>query len=480
MHNRKLALFQGQIETALKNFRADLELRIKELFAVLHIKSHLTGAGIRKCEGVSPLHLWFVLTNLVFLHINTVHDLLHRPLKSMFQAQKDTFYRFKKAEWSWGPFYRRFIAYLGRRLQWSKTRKHNCLILDTSILPKRGKSLENLSYVYDHSQNKSVSGYELLTLGLLTPRNFYPLNFGYHFSQTAPEGTREAQPRKTRGNLARHLNAGKELTKPALALKLLKKALAQGIPAFYLLVDAWFTSPKFCQGVRDLGLQVIGRLKRDGTLYYQEGVGYILAQLYQAHKHRLVKAAALGLSLIRVPVRCGNGLKGAIVFTKGYKEPDLETRPGGKIKAEPPWAAFFTTDLTLTAVEVVQKYLGRWSIEVFFKEAKQRLGLGQEQGRSFAGQIFSVTQAFFRYSLLAYLLEHDEQSQTIGDLFRQLEEETGKLTFLERLWQYLSTFLKTVLNTLAHFCDPGPQFRAYLDAITNTFRRFSLLQGCET
>jgi hypothetical protein len=94
--------------------------------------------------------------------------------------------------------------------------------------------------------------------------------------------------------------------------------------------------------------------------------------------------------------------------------------------------------------------------------------------------VFSGTQAFFCYSQLAYLLEHDEQSQTIGDLFRQLEEETGKLTFLERLWQYLSTFLKTVLNTVAHFCDPGPQFRAYLDAIINTFSRFSPLQGCET
>jgi hypothetical protein len=129
---------------------------------------------------------------------------------------------------------------------------------------------------------------------------------------------------------------------------------------------------------------------------------------------------------------------------------------------------------------VVKKYLGRWSIEVFFKEAKQRLGLGREQGRAFAAQVFCVTQAFFRYSLLAYLLEQDEQSRTIGDLFRQLEEETGKLTFLERLWQYLVTFLKTVLNTLAHFCDPDPQFRSYLDIIANTFKQLSHLQGCET
>jgi hypothetical protein len=480
LHNKKRTLFQGQIETALKNLRADLDLRIKGLFTTLRIQSHLTGAGIRKGEGFRPVHLLFVLTNLAFLHIKTVYDLVQRPIQALFLAQKDAFYRFKKAEWSWRPFYRRFLAGLGRRLKWSQTAQDNCFILDATILSKRGDRLENLSYVYDHTLGKTVKGYEVLTLGLLTPGNFYPVSFGHHFSRRAPATAVEAQPRQARGEVARRLKEGKELTKPALALKMLKAALAQGIPAPCLLVDAWFTSPKFCQDVKTLGLHVIGRLKRHHTLYYWQGGGYTPGQLYRAHKHRLVKDAALGLALTAVPVTCGNGLKGAIIFAKGYEEPDLETRPGGKLKAKPPWAAFFTTDATLTAVQVVQKYLGRWAIEVFFKEAKQRLGLGQEQGRSFAAQVYSINQAFLSYSLLAYLLEHDDHSRTIGDLFRQLEEETGKLTFLERLWQYLVNFFTTVLDTLAQFCDPGPQFRAYLDTITNAFNDFSPLQGCET
>ena len=129
---------------------------------------------------------------------------------------------------------------------------------------------------------------------------------------------------------------------------------------------------------------------------------------------------------------------------------------------------------------MVKKYLGRWSIEVFFKEAKQRLGLGQEQGQSFAAQVFSVNLVFLRYSLLAYLLEHDPQPRTIGDLCRRLEEETGKLTFLERLWGYFSGLLRNVLDTLAAFYDSGPEFRAYLDTISNTFKDFYPLQGCET
>jgi hypothetical protein len=90
-----------------------------------------------------------------------------------------------------------------------------------------------------------------------------------------------------------------------------------------------------------------------------------------------------------------------------------------------------------------------------------------------------MVQTFFRYSLLAYLLEHDEQSQTIGDLFRQPEEETGKITFLERLRQYLSALLGRIFDTLAHFYEPSPTIRAYLDVITNAFNEFPILQGCE-
>jgi hypothetical protein len=354
------------------------------------------------------------------------------------------------------------------------------LILDTTILPKRGRNLENLTWVYDHCRGKSVIGYELLTLAILTPGNLLPLDFGFHFSHHAPAGARQTQPVRPRGYLARHLKAAAQLTKIELALKMLAQLVAQGLPALYLLVDAWFTSPKFCKAVKELGLHVIGRLKADGTLYTHEGQAYNLRQLYRACRHLLTPAPELGLALARVPVVCGNGLAGAIILARGYQEPDLDTKPGGKIKPPSPWTGFFTTDLGLTAPAVVHKYLGRWSIEVFFKEAKQRLGLGQEQGHSFAAQVFSVVQTFFRYSLLAYLLEQEDGRPTMGEMFRQLEEETGRLTFLDRLRHYLADLLRRIFDTLAAFYDPSARFRAYLDAITIAFNEFPILQGCET
>jgi hypothetical protein len=41
----------------------------------------------------------------------------------------------------------------------------------------------------------------------------------------------------------------------------------------------------------------------------------------------------------------------------------------------------------------------------------------------------------------------------------------------KKLWTF------TVLNTLAQFCEPGPQSRAYLDAITSAFNQFAPIQG---
>ncbi len=47
--------------------------------------------------------------------------------------------------------------------------------------------------------------------------------------------------------------------------------------------------------------------------------------------------------------------------------------------------------------------MSRWSIEVFFKEAKTMLGLGKAPGQSFQAQIDAMTLTLLRYNLLAFL-----------------------------------------------------------------------------
>jgi hypothetical protein len=480
MDNRKLISFQGQIETVLKMSLADLDLRIKRLFPVLRIKSHLTGAGIRKWDGYPPIELVFVLINLVFLHANSVHDLMKRFIGTFFEARKDTFYRFKNAEWSWRPFYWRFIRHLGTKLDWLATAGENCFIVDTSVLSKRGKKMEHLSFVYDHTQRKTVNGYEMVTLGLMTPTNFYPLDFGYRFSKRRYQQAQDATLLEPTGSLAKRIREAQILTKPQLAIKMVKEALTKGIPGSYLLVDAWFASPKFFKDAKALGLHTIARVKNNKTRYLYEAKWLRLSTLYDSVKPTLLKDKELGCLLTALPIRCRNGVEGTIVFVKGYKEPDLDMIPGSKKTPEPKWIAIFSTDRELSAREIVKKYILRWSIEVFFKEAKQRLGLGKDHSRSFAAQVFSTTQAFVRYSILAYLLEHEPSHRSIGDMFHVIEQEAATVTYFERLWAYFSIILRRCLETVDSFLNPGPEFRYYIDAISNAFQDIKPLRGCET
>ena len=480
MHTTKRASFQGQIETVLRMSLSDLDLRIKKLFPLLRVKSHLTAVGIRKWDGYAPIHLMFVLITLAFLKITSVHELMKQAVSSFYQARKDTFYRFKNGEWSWRPFYWRFIRHLGGKLNWSRTKNENCFIIDTSVLAKRGKSMEEVSYVYDHTQRKTVNGYELVAFGLITPTNFYPLDFCYRFSDKRRKQARDAASLNPTGSLVKRIREAQRLTKIELAIKMLKEALAKGIVASHVLVDAWFTSPKFFQGVRHLNLHAVGRLKNGTTRYLYEGKWLSLAQLYHALKGKLIKDPALGCPVTAISITCRNGVEGIIVFVKGYKEPEAETVAGARRNPEPKWAAIFSTDPTLSAREVVKKYILRWSIEVFFKEAKQRLGLGKEQSRCFAAQVYSTTQSFLRYSILAYLLDKEPADSTIGDMFHQISQEAGTLTFCERLWGYFSTVLRRCLETLGQFLNLGPEFREYLDAISTAFKQVTPLQGCET
>jgi len=480
MNNRKLATFQGQIETVLKMSLADLDLRLKKIFQLLRIRSHLTATGIRKWDGYAPTHLLFVLVNLVFLHISSVHDLMKRSVDSFYQARKDTFYRFKNSPWSWRPFYWRFIRHVGYKLNWSRSEAENCFVVDTSVLAKRGKHIEYVSFVYDHNQGKTVNGYELVTLGLITPSNFYPLDFSYRFSKRRYQQARQVAKLESTGHLGKRIREAEGLKKPDLAINMLRQAKAKAIPASYVLVDSWFASPKFFKEARSLKLHTVARLKKNKTLYLHENKWLPLAQLYDELKDKLVKDAELGCRLKPIRTQCRNGVEGQIIFVKGYKEPDIAPTGGRKKSKQAKWIAIFCTDPELSARQVVKKYILRWSIEVFFKEAKQRLGLGKEQSRSFAAQLFSTTQAFMRYTILAYLLEQETSHHTIGDIFHQIQLETGTVSFFERLWDYFCLFLRRCLDALVQFFNLDPEFRNYFDVICSTAHAFEPLKGCES
>ena len=477
MHNRVDVGFQGQIETVLKESLADLDIKVKKIFQKLRIQSHLTAAGIRKHDGYTALELVYAMVNICFMHIHGVADFVKRNLTVLTGARKDAFYRLKKRDCSWRAFHWRLVGHMGKLLHWSQNQRHDAhFILDTTCLPKRGQKIEEVSWVYDHNQGKAVLGYEVLTLAVGDPEGFYPLDFGFHFSRRKGKHYRPAQ---ATGSTARRVKEA-ELSKLELSLQMLQRALKKGVQAAYVLFDRWFTSPKFLQAIRFLGLHAIGRLKNDNVCYHYQGCSLTVAQLYRRIKSDLVWNQELQLSLATVAVTCANGLAGQIIFSKGYQEPEIDKLPGAKLSPKSSWAAFFSTDTALTAPEVVKKYMSRWSIEVFFKEAKTMLGLGKDPSQSFQAQICAMTLTFLRYNLLAFLKNQQSTKLSTGELFHQLEQEIAPLTYMDKIVDYFRRFLFACLNFMHRLGYLTIDFEDLSVPFINLINEMPHCQGCET
>ena len=74
----------------------------------------------------------------------------------------------------------------------------------------------------------------------------------------------------------------------------------------------------------------------------------------------------------------------------------------------------------------------RWSIEVFFKEAKQLLGLGKSQSTNFDVQIAQTTVTMVQY-LLVSLRYRIEAYETIGGMFKDIKQDYIEHNLNERL-----------------------------------------------
>ena len=112
------------------------------------------------------------------------------------------------------------------------------------------------------------------------------------------------------------------------------------------------------------------------------------------------------------------------------------------------WRVFVTTDTSLSYVKMMETYSIRWSIEVFFRECKQCLGLGKCQSQAFDAQIASTTIVFILYSLLSYLKRMGSY-ETLGGLFRMAQQDVCEKNMAEKLFALFEELLAVVIDAIA-------------------------------
>ncbi len=408
-------------------------------------------AGLKE-QGYHAPGVLLVLLLLPLIGLANVHSFLNSELGSLSDAGKDVYYRLKNSDLiDWRKLYFGFVkeflskstprsvAVQGKNAQ--KT-SPTCLILDDTIGAKTGSRIEGVGRLFDHVTGRYILGLKYLFLGYWDGSSFIPLDFSVHrekgknakkrFGLTArhlAEQFTKYRPEWTQG-WKRH----KELdsNKISAAIKLLKRAAKNGIKADYLLVDSWFACDELIKAVSASAKvgHLMGQCKNDARKYDYKGGKYSGGQLKVKLKDEWKRARSLNMRYLQVDV-----------VYKGVPLRLFFTRQHGCEKER----LLLTTDRSLNFTSAFEIYAIRWGIEVFFKEAKQLLGLGNCQSTDFDAQIAAATICMMQYTALAHL-KRVGRYKTLGGLFKDCKQQAAEALLSERI-------LASIVMMLTHLGD---------------------------
>jgi len=145
------------------------------------------------------------------------------------------------------------------------------------------------------------------------------------------------------------------------------------------LCDCWYSCVKVMDAFLAKGFYTIGALKTNRVIF-PAGIRQQIAQFAQ-----FIRKTDRNVNLVTVGKRqyyvlryegCLNDLEDAVV---------LISYPKDAFGLPRALRAFICTDCSLSTQEILDLYLERWPIEVFFRQAKQKLALDKYQIRTSTG-----------------------------------------------------------------------------------------------
>jgi len=409
-----------------------------------------------KIKGYGFEWVMTILLSMPFIDANTVHSMLNGCIKHHIEAGKDVFYRLKNHR---GICWRMVLWLFASKFK-SLTEKHSissggprCMILDDTFLDKTGKKIEKVSRMWDHVTHRYLLGFKLLLLGYWDGTSFIPLDFSLHreqgknkerpFGLSRKDFKKQYRKQRPKGSFAYERSEEADQSKIACGVKMLRRAIIQGFAVDYVLMDSWFTCDELIRAVLEIKKQtihLIGMYKTVTTKFLFREKMYSYKQILNL-AGRAKRCRRLGFYYKHVEVEF-KGKQVSLFFSKQGKN--------GK------WKVFLCTDTRLSFTRMIEIYQTRWTIEVFFKEAKGLLGLGKCQSNDFDAQIADATMTMIQHLLLTmrYRIENYE---SMTGLFFEMKEATVQQRLNYRLWG-LFIELVQIIETLLVGADEQELF----------------------
>jgi hypothetical protein len=280
------------------------------------------------------------------------------------------------------------------------------LILDDTIIQKTGKKIPGCAWHRDHAQKAYVFGHQWVLFALLYKDFLMPLWAKlYH-----PKGTKGCGPFQTKITMAKRMLQTFRLPIPCKV---------------YLLADTWYWAKELAQLCRKYGYHMISQLKTTSVLFMNGKKTKVTTLSTINSAYREVSVFIYGknktLKIARfVGIIQGLGKVAVVVVKERRKKTSY----------------LVSTNLFLSALDIVKYYGKRWKIEQMIKDLKQRLGLGHYQVRNPQAIQRHVALALLSYCILILLkiLQRLRDSSVSWDLsIRSLAFHVRKHILLENI-----------------------------------------------
>ena len=292
-------------------------------------------------------------------------------------------------------------------------------ILDDSKKQKRGKVMEAVGWIRDPLTGKSIRGHQFVTA---------TVRFRGH---SIPFGIRLYIKKEDCRSLGRDF---KKTTQ--MAAELISEFEPPQKVKVKVLFDSYYLCPVVVKSCRKKGFRFVSVLKSNRNLF---------------KNGRKLKTGKYGKNMFR------NHKKKTLCICKSngnvkYRYIDAGWMDVGKIgrlhvifsrkNADPKILGLVTDAPKLSACQMIRTYDDRWSIEVFFKDTKQLLGLGQYQNVSLEAAVTHLHLVCFAYALLTHIAIKREGAK--GNRKSVAHMSTAKLqNELRRIvWNDLTAYLK--------------------------------------
>lgn len=321
------------------------------------------------------------------------------------------------------------------------------LVVDDTSQARAGRKVQGTSSYYDHTQNRTRHGHQLLQLGLAGEQGFLPLLCQLVMGEKSPVDKPQDKPFKDqRSAAARDLRRAQDLNKQQGFRELIHRAVNLGFTARYVLADAWFGCKENILCARQNQLIAIFQMKRGNLTYKHQGQTYTATQLYAKVQRRMRPASAkaryktaslvVSINLQTQPQEPPQWVKVRLVFSAPVRNCSADT-----------WVVFLCSDETLKDAAILETYALRWSIEVYFKELKQNLGFLKEQSGRYELAYASVYLSAIRYVLLFEAMLRNGQLN-YGEIRDRQTGQLQVLTYASLLWQWFRALIAGALEGL--------------------------------